>query len=80
MFQKVNLAAIPLKHYFRVPNEPFSEQYLEETFLFLTVNYILSSFHGKDLLCNGKVPRMLKVLHGTIDANKDQSNVFDKYS
>lgn len=24
-----------------------------------------------NLLCNGKIPRILKVLHGIIDANKD---------
>ncbi len=59
------------------PQKPFSQQFLKFNFFLLVWRIFLKShelffFTIKNLLSSGKVPWMLKVLHGATDANKNQ--------
>lgn len=58
---------MPQKTHFGSLKNHFSKQFLENSFYFIFRNFSTI----KNLLCNGRVPWMLKVLQGTMDTNKE---------
>ncbi len=72
IFLKIRVFAVmPQKNHFWFSMEPFSEQFLKQHFEehFKDRKIFFSSI--KNLLWNGKIPLMLKVLSGTKDVNKE---------
>ncbi len=66
-FPKGGFTSDAIEEPFLVPQKPFSEQFLNVIFCYFEEHFNTL----KNLLCNGKVLWVLKLLHGTIDANKE---------